>query len=188
MAFSKSTKRAIDYSIPSLAAFGAVWFFITQTKDRDIKFIILVLVLVFVFTYAITSQITKAAMEASLKKNVNVPLDNIKVSTDTTGKETIVGAVSSENISQITQALRDDIYDTSFLGHDSDLWWKVSLLSNSDMGAVYNQWNKDFYSEHSESLVKAIKNEIFLSGFFGGDGAYFFKETVLGKLASIGAK
>lgn len=188
MAFSKSTKRGIDYSIPSLAAFGAVWFFITKSKDRNIAFILLVLVLVFVFTYAITTQVTKQIYEASKKKNVDVPLDNVKVVTEPDGSSKIVGSVSAENISQITKALRDDIYDTPWTGHDDNVWWKTSLLSDSDMGAVYNHWNKEYYSEHGESLVEAIKAEVFLSGFFGGSGAYIFKETVLAKLAKIGAK
>lgn len=188
MAFTQSTKRAIDYTVPSLAAFAAVWWFITKSKDRDVKFIVLVLLLVFVMAYAITTQTTKAVLAASQKKNINVPLDNIKIVTDSEGKSTIVGSVSSENITQITQALRNDIYDTSWItGHDTDLWWKVSLLSDSDIAAVQNQWNKDFYDEYSESLLTAIKRETFTSGLFGG-GAYYYKELVIAKLTKLGAK
>ena len=187
MKFSKSTKRSIDYAVPSLLAFGAVWYFIKHTKDRDIKFILLVLILVFVFAYALTTQITKVFYEAAKKVDVDVPIDAVKVIKNTDGSTTTVGAVSNVDIGALTRKLREDIYNTPWNGHNDQLWWETSLLSDSDLASVYNNWNKNYYSEHGESFTEAIKAEVFLSGFFGGSNAYVFKETVLAKLSKIGA-
>lgn len=63
MRFNSSTKKSIDLAVPFIGVAITGYSFIGKNKDRDIRYIIFVMVLVGVALYALTSSITKFALE-----------------------------------------------------------------------------------------------------------------------------
>lgn len=188
MAFTRTTKRGIDLALAAIGAIGITAWFIVKQADRDIKFILLVLFGSFGTLYLFISQITKFIYEASLKKDIDVPVDSVKIVTKADGTSETVSTTSGTNIAAFALKLRNDLYDTPFSGHNADVWYQATLLSDTDLSSVYNYWNKEYFSEYSESLVGAINDDYFDAMGFISNSAYHYKDIVLAKLAKLGAR
>jgi hypothetical protein len=68
------------------------------------------------------------------------------------------GVSTSFNPGPYTDAIASDVYDFFSL-HSSQPYNDVLALSNTQVVAIYNDWNKRYFSKHNETLPAAIKAE-----------------------------
>lgn len=57
-----------------------------------------------------------------------------------------------------TDAIYQDIYEVLGM-HNKAPYVELLKLSNTELVAVYNDWNKRYYSKDKETIVQAIKGE-----------------------------
>lgn len=70
---------------------------------------------------------------------------------------TNVGDGKGWNVGNYTDALHKDIY--SYGMRNDKIWLDTVILSNSQLGAIYNDWNKRYYSKDKETITQAISGE-----------------------------
>ena len=89
----------------------------------------------------------KKAGEKETPKEVPLPID------------TQGGNVTTFNPGPLTDALHDDINEI-FGIRNIEPYRELLTISNSQLVAVYNDWNQRYYAEDSRTLPQAIKHEM----------------------------
>lgn len=82
--------------------------------------------------------------------------------------------------------LRDDIYSlTGYFWRDHQLYETVAAMNNSKLAAIANAWKDRYFGEHSETLVQAMKAEVYGNGLW--DNTAKNAERIINRLTAIGA-
>lgn len=68
------------------------------------------------------------------------------------------GGATNFNAGSFTDAVYDDVY-CYFCLHSATPYNNILTLSNSELVAVYNDWNKRYFSKDNETLVAALLKE-----------------------------
>lgn len=100
--------------------------------------------------------------------------------------DTQPGGITTFNPGTYTDALYNDIV-CWFCTRDIAAWQDLLELSNSQIVAVYNDWNKRYYEKDKQTLVQALKGEYTTSIIFGT--ALDWKDladTVVARFQSLG--
>lgn len=72
--------------------------------------------------------------------------------------DTQPGGITTFNPGTYTDAIHTDI-TCYFCVHSSTPYADANALSNSQIVAIYNDWNKRYFEEDKETIVQAIKKE-----------------------------
>lgn len=93
------------------------------------------------------------------------------------------GGATTFDPSTYTNAIHTDV-TCYFCMHDSTPYADANALSNSQLVAIYNDWNKRYYEEDSETIVQAIKGE---RDTFGLNYAWqYIAGTLISRYESLG--
>jgi hypothetical protein len=145
MAFSPSTKKAVDIMVPSLAAGAVVWVVFKRTKDW--RYLAAAAALTFLLAYLITSQLTKVAY-------VNGPAPV------PTG-----GGCDGYDPTALVDGIYNDTTCTLCL-RDRNLYDQLLGLADCQLLKAANYWNGKYYADTGKSLPVMIAAQ---SSFFDSD-------------------
>lgn len=129
--------------------------------------IILVVIGIILFIYLSG----RAAGKRFVPKDVQIPIDTQPD-----------GSTSTFNPGPYTDAIFNDI-DEIFGFHSSVPYEALNKLSNSGLVAVYNDWNRRYYSKDNETIVQAIQGEIAIINPFSDFGG--IKRAILQRYESL---
>jgi hypothetical protein len=98
--------------------------------------------------------------------------------------DTPTGGNYTFNPGPYTDALYQDIYEKVGL-RNKQAYTDFLNLGNSQIVAVYNDWNKRYYSEDNETLTQAIDGEYFGISIYDWTS---IKSQILSRLAALNLK
>ena len=78
--------------------------------------------------------------------------------------DTQPGGAINFNPGTYTDAIFKDI-DCVFCTHKIKPYADLNALSNSQLVAVYNDWNQRYFSEYNETIVQAMSGELSFLGY-----------------------
>lgn len=97
--------------------------------------------------------------------------------------DTQPGGATTFDASSYTDAIHTDVTCYACL-HSSAPYADANALSNSQIVAIYNDWNKRYYQEDNETIVQAIKGE---RDTFGLNFAWQYNAgTLVSRFQSLG--
>jgi hypothetical protein len=111
------------------------------TNFKEILYVIIVLMIVVAIIYFMGKYAGKAT-----------PPEVVRLPNDTNPGLTF-------NAGPYTDAIHKDIYAGIFTGRTVKPYNDVLLLSDSQLVAIYNDWNKRYFKDDNENLIQAMRSE-----------------------------
>lgn len=141
MALTHSTKRTLDYTIPTVGTGIMAWVLIKQKYRWEV--LIIGIILTFILLYVVVTQVTKKMYTSG---PIEIPTGNGQVDPAVT-----------ENYDPT--ALIQGIYnDTTcyFCLRNRDLYDQLIALTDGQFVKAYNYWNSNYFSQTHATLPQQI--------------------------------
>lgn len=149
-------KKSINLYVPLLIA-GIVGFTAYKRKAKW-QTLLIMMVATWLIVWLITRHTVKLVGTLADRPNpINIP--------------TNIGGPLPTNFdaNRWAKMLRDDMY-TVFSFRDHDLYASVAAMNDSQLAAINNSWNRLYYIEHSETLLEAMRAEMYGNNIWDNTG------------------
>lgn len=151
---SPEAKKAINTFLPITLA-GAAGL-MAYNKKADWKMLLVVVGIAYVLSLVITKTATKLIQDVANRPDEVTPPPVV-----------IGGGIPAGfNPDSWAAQLRDDVY-TIFSTRDKQLYQQLAAMNSSQLVAVANSFNRNYYHEHNETIVQAMKAEAYGNDWFG---------------------
>lgn len=145
---SAEGKKAINTYVP-LAAAGTAGY-IAYRRGTDWKVLLAVIGAAWLLTWLI-SRNTFSLLDSAAAKPDALPIN-----------PNVTGYLPANfNAAHWAKRIRDDVYSglTEVRTRDADLYDALSAMNDSQLLAISNVWNQQYYNEYREQLYEAINAE-----------------------------
>lgn len=164
---SSEAKKGINTFVP--IAVAGVAGYTAYRKNVRWQMLLVVVGLAWLLTWVLSRQATKIVTDvADRPKVVPAPQDGVNTVFD-------AGTWAAQ--------LRDDLY-TVFRFRDSGLYAQLVTMSDAQLTAIGNEFNRRYYSEHKENLVQAMKAEQWGNDWFSNVAAN--AQQIINRLQRLG--